>query len=99
MTPRLQPHEETELLQALSPALPELHEIWVFGSRATGKARKGSDLDLLLVAEKTLPASLRNQLYDNLEDSSLPFRVDLVESIRLGPAWQNLERIKLWPTP
>ncbi len=64
--------------------IPGAH-VCVFGSRATGRARPFSDLDLLV----TLPASLiwseRADLRDAFEASDLPFRVDVVEASALPP--------------
>ncbi len=54
-------------------------EVYVFGSRSTGKARVDSDLDLCIkeiVSDRPLEtlASLR----EAFSDSNLPFQVDLV---------------------
>jgi predicted nucleotidyltransferase len=57
----------------------------VFGSRATGKARPFSDLDLLLLDPPRLDWAQRADLRDAFEKSSLPFRVDLVEAAGLAP--------------
>jgi uncharacterized protein len=56
----------------------------VFGSRATGRARPFSDLDLLLIEPATLSWSQRADLRDAFEASALPFRVDLVEADSLA---------------
>ena len=45
--------------QALKAALgkfPEVRHAWVFGSRATGKARRASDIDLAIEAPDLSPA-------------------------------------------
>lgn len=56
---------------------------WVFGSRATGRARPFSDLDVLV--ERRLTWAERAWLSDQFEDSQLPFKVDLVELDELQP--------------
>lgn len=51
----------------------------VFGSRANGRARPFSDLDLLLLEPSSLSWRQRADLQDGLEASALPFRTDIVE--------------------
>ena len=55
-------------------------QVRVFGSRATGRARPFSDLDLLFVEPRQLSWAQRADLRDRFEASDLPFRVDLVEA-------------------
>jgi predicted nucleotidyltransferase len=58
---------------------------WVFGSRATGRARPYSDLDILISSPALLDWRARADLRDAFEASNLPFRVDVVEEARLAP--------------
>jgi uncharacterized protein len=58
---------------------------WVFGSRATGRARPYSDLDILISSPVPLDWRARADLRDAFEASNLPFRVDVVEEARLAP--------------
>ncbi len=52
----------------------------LFGSRATGSARKFSDIDIALDAGgKPVPTALMVNLAFLLEESHIPFRVDLVD--------------------
>ena len=57
----------------------------VFGSRATGRSRPFSDLDLLFFRPARLSWRQRADLRDLFESSELPFRVDLVEAEALPP--------------
>jgi predicted nucleotidyltransferase len=56
--------------------------VFIFGSRATGKFKAGSDIDLAImdegVDEKTL-----SELLSEFEESTLPYRVDLVDYTKL----------------
>ena len=73
-------------------------KVYAFGSRATGRARPHSDLDLLVVRDETLSLAERAALRDRFENSELPFRVDVVEEASLsGPtaARVALERVPL----
>ena len=55
-------------------------QVRVFGSRATGRSRPFSDLDLLVVQPARLSWLQRADLRDGFEASDLPFRVDVVEA-------------------
>ena len=52
--------------------------IWVYGSRANGRARRYSDLDLML-DDNGQPVSLRimGDLDEDFDESNLPIIVDL----------------------
>lgn len=89
---RLDPHHPAvalnaaqlrEVRQIIAQAIPGA-QVWVFGSRATGKARPFSDLDLLLTQPPKLNWAQRAALRDGFEASRLPFRVDVVESAGLA---------------
>ena len=55
-------------------------QAWAFGSRATGHARPYSDLDILLTQPSALSWRHRADLVDALEQSRLPFHVDVVDA-------------------
>lgn len=54
-------------------------EVQLFGSRATGRSKPHSDLDLVIMGEELLPVTTIRKLRDAFDDSDLPFQVDLVE--------------------
>ena len=75
------------LIQApLKPPVGSTIKAWVFGSRATGRARPYSDLDILISSPTPLDWRARADLQDAFEASNLPFRVDVVEESRLALA-------------
>lgn len=69
------PAQREQLVSLLSTHLPNT-EAWVYGSRARWTSRPESDLDMAVFAT---PAQARNvyALREALEESNLPFRVDL----------------------
>lgn len=72
----------TLLLHCLRHTLPvqEGIRVYVFGSRATYKARPYSDLDLALEhPSHLLPPGLLFQLQSALSESDLPYRVDVID--------------------
>lgn len=54
------------------------YTFYAFGSRTTGKNRRFSDLDIFL-KESITTSDLLN-LKEDLENSNLPFTIDIVES-------------------
>jgi len=87
--------EHLAIVQAiLREHLPDNATVWVFGSRATGRARRGSDLDLAIDIGQPLPSNTESSLQFAFEDSDLPWTVDLVDmhSLQAGIFRQNVER-------
>ncbi len=56
---------------------PEVDRVVLFGSRAKGTHKPGSDIDLALVGER-LDWRTIGRMYDELDDLLLPFRFSLV---------------------
>jgi predicted nucleotidyltransferase len=66
--------------QALKTALarfPEVRHAWVFGSRATGQARRASDIDLAIEAPGLTP-SRWHALMEALEEAPVIYNLDIV---------------------
>jgi predicted nucleotidyltransferase len=53
--------------------------VYVFGSRATGKARRRSDIDLAIGGEKPLTLQQRGLINLDFEESDLPVMVDVLD--------------------
>lgn len=87
----LTPEQKALVSEIIHRALPAA-QVLVFGSRATGKARPYSDLDLLFLQPPRLAWNIRCELEDAFESSALPFRVDLVDVETVSP--QMLKRIR-----
>jgi len=75
----LQEADTAILRQTLGDHLPPEVAVWVFGSRATGAARRYSDLDLALEGDAPLDAEMLARLKDALSESDLTIKVDLVD--------------------
>ncbi len=71
-------------IDILRAHLPPAIEVWVFGSRATGRARPYSDLDLAIDAGRPLTLDEAARLSEAFSDSDLPYRVDVVD-------WQAID--------
>ena len=86
------------VLELLAELLPTSAQVWVFGSRATGRARRYSDLDLAIDAGRPLSLDEAALLREGFEESDLPYRVDIVDWHAIGDRFRQLiaaERILL----
>ena len=65
-------------------------EVWIFGSRIDGNARKYSDLDLVLVGKDKLDGRRIDALKDAFAESDLPFMVDVLDWHTLSKSFRNI---------
>lgn len=72
--------------------------VWVFGSRATGRVKEYSDLDIALQQEngQRLEFELLVNLMDDFEESNLPYKVDVIDyNVTSGIFKQNIDSQKI----
>lgn len=97
MTLALEPTDLAELIGALAPMRSAFDTIKVFGSRATGRSQRTSDLDLVVYGadRRTMRA-----IVEALEDSLLPMTADVVsyETIRSQLLREHIDRVAI-PLP
>ena len=94
----LPPDHRWLVLHILRAHLPQSTKAWVFGSRATGRARRYSDLDLAIDAGRRLTLDETARLSEAFSDSDLPYRLDLVDWHDIDDRWRQLiaaERVAL----
>lgn len=72
-----------ELKKIFKKTVP-VAQIWAYGSRIDGTAHQGSDLDLALVGEGDI-----STLKTALEESNIPFLVDVVKFENLPESFQQ----------
>ena len=63
-------------IQAVFAFFPQVEKVFLYGSRAKGNFRPGSDIDLTLKGEN-LTLSVMNQISLMLDDLLLPYTFDL----------------------
>ena len=86
------------VLNILHAHLPTRTKVWVFGSRATGSARRYSDLDLAIDASRRLALDEIAALTEAFSDSDLPYRVDIIDWREIDDRWRRViaaERVAL----
>ncbi|PIU37027.1 hypothetical protein COS77_02615 [Candidatus Roizmanbacteria bacterium CG06_land_8_20_14_3_00_34_14] len=66
------------------------YNAFVFGSRATGKNRKFSDLDLGIKGPKPLTPKEYILIKNDLDDSDIPYRVDLVDFAKVNNKFKQI---------
>jgi len=74
------------ILQRFIPNTP----VWAFGSRITQHFKPYSDLDLVIVGRERIPQSVYYQIKDAMEESVLPFKVDVLDWHRISPSFQKI---------
>lgn len=88
----LSPHEQ-DLIRKAFERHPHLIEARIFGSRAIGRQRSNSDIDLALWGNLDTQEVIR--LHAELDDLPLPylFDVKLYDAIRHAPLRDHIQRV------
>jgi uncharacterized protein len=65
-------------------------EVRAFGSRVRGTNREYSDLDLAIVGEKRLGISVLGDVQEAFMESTIPFRVDILDYNAISEKFQKI---------
>ncbi len=68
---------------------PRPCQVWAFGSRVRGKARRFSDLDLAFDAGRPLTLHDTAVLADAFDESDLPWSVDIVDLVTCSETFRR----------
>lgn len=85
----LRPEQFAIVRRILRQHVPD-REVWVFGSRITPTPKPASDLDLAILGKQSVPIAVLAHLRAAFEESSLPFKVDLLDWNALTPAFRRI---------
>lgn len=88
-------HSENAIRQVLKDSLPAGICIFLYGSRARGDNRWNSDYDLWIDAN--LSRDVLRDLSERLEETNVPFRVDLVTTPQLTGSFADQVRKEAVP--
>ena len=74
---------------------PQVEEVVLYGSRARGDYKNGSDIDLTLRGGSDLTHTLVSRIANDLDDQLLPYTIDLciLKNIRNPEMVEQIERI------
>ena len=67
-----------QTIKSILSSYQDVETVYLFGSRAKGNFRLGSDVDLAIMNEGVSTKTV-TKLQNEFIDSSLPFRIDLVD--------------------
>ncbi len=81
--------EKALVLDALARHLPN-REVWAFGSRTNGKHKPFSDLDIVVVGEQPVPLSTLAALAEELSESALTCKVDILDWATTSDTFRKL---------
>lgn len=70
-------------------------KVFIFGSRAKGKARRFSDYDIGIIGQKPLDFNKIAIIKGELEESDLPYRVDVVDFSTVSKNFKNIALSKI----
>ncbi len=75
--------------------------VFLFGSRAAGNARVLSDIDVGILGMKPLPSIIMAGLESDLEESIVPFKIDLIDFYQVDEAFkiEALNTVQIWSCP
>lgn len=69
----------------------------LFGSCATGEADRASDIDVAVLPRQDLDRRILGELKEKLEESTIPYHVDLVDLSRAAPEFRRrVEEEGIW---
>ncbi|HTT78834.1 MAG TPA: nucleotidyltransferase domain-containing protein [Stellaceae bacterium] len=60
--------------------------VWLFGSCARGEVLRHSDIDVAILPRDELPPGFFSELIEQIEESSIPYDVDVVDLRQAAPA-------------
>jgi uncharacterized protein len=64
-------------------------QVYLFGSWATGRNRRTSDIDIAILPAGPLPEDLLSDLREALEESLVVYPVDVVDLSRVAPQFRD----------
>ena len=69
---------KSAIIKVIRKYLPDCN-IYLFGSRATGKAKEYSDIDIALDNFSVIDRRFLRKITDELEDTNIPLEIDVVD--------------------
>lgn len=77
------------------------YTVFLFGSRADGTAHRRSDIDIGILGKQALPAVLKFNIEENLEESNIPLRLEVVDFYNADQAFKKeaLKNRIIWNLP
>jgi len=80
---------ENYLKQLLTERLPPDSKVFLFGSRAKGNTSSTSDIDIGILPKKPLNNTILWELQEIIEESFVPYDVDLVDFYNISDTFKQ----------
>jgi predicted nucleotidyltransferase len=64
-------------------------QVYLFGSWATGRNRRTSDIDVAILPSEPLPEDILSGIGEALEESLVVYQVDVVDLSRVSPQFRE----------
>lgn len=89
---------EDYLKELLKNQLPTGSKFFLFGSRASGSAGFAADIDIGILPQEPLDNTIISKLQETIEESFVPYKVDLVDFSNVSEQFkqQALKKIIPW---
>ena len=71
------------------------YKVFIFGSRAVGNVSKFSDLDIGVIGTKPLDPRTIFEMEHELEESLVPYKVDIVDFFNVDEAFKKMALKKI----
>ncbi len=71
---------------------PKDYSLFIFGSRATDKNKKYSDIDIGVEGKKPLTLRTLARVHDAFEESDLPYTVDVVDFATVSDRFKRVAK-------
>lgn len=77
------------------------YAVFLFGSRAVGNHHQMSDIDVGIWGEKPLSVIIKLDLEEELQESIVPYKIDLIDSHQVSQDFKKeaLSKIEKWNYP
>jgi len=85
--------EELGVITSTISLFPEIEKVFIFGSRAKGNYKRGSDIDLAVSGDNVTYSMINQLAYKLNEESLLPYYFDLLHLEKISSE-ALLEHIK-----
>ena len=81
-------------LQGIFREQKNIREVLIFGSRAKGNYRPGSDIDLALVGDG-ITLRQRNEILNHIDDLGILYKIDLLDYNKIAgtPIGEHIDRV------
>ncbi len=80
---------DLEIIRSILSQFVPGREVRLFGSRASDRARRYSDIDLVVMTEQPLDVKVHAALMEAFSESALPFKVDVLDAATLAEGFRR----------